>query len=38
VHLGATPVMVDCAPNSAHMDIEKVAAAMRDKNLINTIS
>ena len=22
VHLGATPVMVDCAPNSAHMDIE----------------
>ena len=31
VHLGATPVMVDCAPNSAHMDIEKVAAAMTER-------
>ena len=28
VHLGAKPIMVDCLPNSAHMDIEKVAAAM----------
>jgi len=31
VHLGATPVLVDCAPNSAHMDIKKVEAAMTER-------
>lgn len=33
-HVGATPVMIDCAPNSYEMDYEKVEAAITPKTKV----
>lgn len=33
-HLGATPVLVDCAPNSFHLDIDSLTEAITEKTKV----